>query len=330
MRFFRSCTFVLALAWAAPSPANDLPWDTSPSSAWPAGPGQARMELRGDYLKDFGVDVVDGARVQTERIVRQVSVNDGRLWAWVPYGNFEAFNGGSLSISTDLVLRRGDRVADFRNITLIPSEENRSAQLQILDAGGNHLATITHIHALAQSDRNELTLHNADVRGSQWLANELDAPELEGMPLGMMWLDLTMNVPAGANVSGTSPPRGNLSCAGRPFWPQDNPTRPDPTNTPEYLVDVEMVTLANVAYQGRQSSTGRVKVAPSATLKSVGFGDAVWVPKFSTIGSYQFSPRDQHPFLVWNMYRINEGRIEQLGSSGVKHAFLTLNFNCTI
>ena len=38
---------------------------------------------------------------------------------------------------------------------------------------------------------------------------------------------------------------------------------------------------------------------------------------------------DQHPFLIWNMYRINaDGSIEQIGRSGVKHAFLTINAGC--
>jgi hypothetical protein len=307
---------------------DDLPWDTSPSTAWPAGPGQARIEIRGDYLKDFGLDVVYRSQTRNERSTTPARVEGGRLWAWVPYGNFEAFNGGRLSVTTDLVLSHGSLTADFRNLTLIPSEENKSVQLQVLGDQGQHLATITHIHAIADAKDGVLTLHNADVRGSRWLASQLGVPALEGMPIGMMWLDLAMDVPLGADISGTTPDRGGLSCEGRPFWPQDNPTRPE--GSPEYLVDVRMETLSNVAYQGRQGGTGRIKVAPSATLKNVAYGDAVWVPKFSSISEYTYEPRDQHPFLVWNMYRIDSGRIEQLGASGVKHAFLTLNFNCTV
>jgi hypothetical protein len=38
---------------------------------------------------------------------------------------------------------------------------------------------------------------------------------------------------------------------------------------------------------------------------------------------------DQHPFLIWNMYRTNaDGSIEQIGRSGVKHAWLTVNAGC--
>ena len=38
---------------------------------------------------------------------------------------------------------------------------------------------------------------------------------------------------------------------------------------------------------------------------------------------------DQHPFLVWATYRVGaDGRIKQIGVSGVKHAFYTVNWNC--
>jgi len=33
---------------------------------------------------------------------------------------------------------------------------------------------------------------------------------------------------------------------------------------------------------------------------------------------------DQHPYLVWNFYRLADGRLEQIGVSGAKHAFLTI------
>jgi hypothetical protein len=55
-----------------------------------------------------------------------------------------------------------------------------------------------------------------------------------------------------------------------------------------------------------------------------------WVPKFGSLQAYPHTPPDQHPYLVWNMYRVSDDRIEQLGASGVKHAFFSLNFNCTI
>jgi hypothetical protein len=326
MRYFLVLT-LLASVCCGPLQANDgLPWDTSPSTAWPAGPGRAEFELRGDYLKDFGIEVVQGGRIQSERLTTAIQINTGRLWAWVPYGNFEAFNAGQLEATSDFVLRRGDFEADFTELVLVPSQGRRRAQLLMLDRSGNHLATITHPHAAVHPAQGKLRFHSSDVQGSDWLFTQLGLPELGRTILGQLSLSLALDVPANADLSGTSPDRGGLSCQDRPFWPQDNAKRPP--DRPEHLVDVELVAISTVQYQGTETATDRVKVAPSATLRSVGFGDAAWEEKFGELGPYPFEPRDQHPFLVWNMYRIDDGRIEQLGASGVKHAWLTINFRC--
>ena len=60
-------------------------------------------------------------------------------------------------------------------------------------------------------------------------------------------------------------------------------------------MDVQLIQIGTIAYQGRQTSTNRIKVAPSATLKNVGFGDAAWIPKFDSLGNYPHTPPDQHP-----------------------------------
>jgi hypothetical protein len=61
-------------------------------------------------------------------------------------------------------------------------------------------------------------------------------------------------------------------------------------------------------------------------LKNVGVTDVPWIAKFAAPGPPYNN--DQHPFLIWNMYRVSNGRLEQIGASGAKHAFLTLNTNC--
>lgn len=55
--------------------------------------------------------------------------------------------------------------------------------------------------------------------------------------------------------------------------------------------------------------------------------DVAWNQKFT--GPYAPYGNDQHPFLIWNLYRIDaDGRISQIGRSGVKHAWLTTNQSC--
>lgn len=66
---------------------------------------------------------------------------------------------------------------------------------------------------------------------------------------------------------------------------------------------------------------------PMGTSKVRYAADVPWHRKFT--GNFQPHGNDQHPYLIWNLYRIDpQGRIEQIGRSGVKHAFLTINTGC--
>jgi hypothetical protein len=306
----------------ADSPSQDL----DPTAVWSTWSGQGQIELRGDFLKDFGVDVVVGNDRIPERTRQDVAVqNLGSLELYAPAGNFARFTDGRIDLVTNYTLRAGSSAVSLRNLIAVPTVDpsNGHPALQLLDGSGTHLFTMTHLHVLSEPDRELLQVHNADLVATAALAERLGVEVLENMAIGMVWLDLNLHIPPGANTTGRllDEPQRGLSCSGRPFWPQEDPS---------HEVDVGLIAIGNVAYQGRQPGTDRIKVAPSATLKSLGFGDAIWIPKFSSNGLWPYTPEDQHPYLVWNMYRIADGRIEQLGTSGVKHAFLTLNFNCSV
>jgi hypothetical protein len=72
-------------------------------------------------------------------------------------------------------------------------------------------------------------------------------------------------------------------------------------------------------------------VTPSSSLRNLqglDGADVPWWDKFT--GNFPPHNNDQHPYLVWNMYRFVDNRMEQIGVSGIKHAFLTINVNCTL
>ena len=295
-----------------------------PSALWSTWSGQGEFELRADYLRNTDLEIlVNGRPIEGALRVPVRSQNLGSLSVYAPFGNFEDFDGGRLDLSTGIVLRYRGREVSLENLVATGFTNNDHPALKIADGQGRHLLTVAHPHVIADQHKQLLTIHNADLWATETLAEALQFPEFAGYPFGMVWFDLNLHIPPDANLRGFSDPARGLSCTGRPFWPQDS--------TPGDLrqVDVELINIGQVAYQG--TTAAGIKVAPSATLKSVSdSGDAAWIPKFSSNGLYPFTPRDQHPYLVWNMYRIADGRIEQLGASGVKHAFLTLNFNCTI
>lgn len=314
------CGFLLPALAAEEAPRDER----DPSAIWSTWSGAGQFELRADYLERTDLRIVIDGRARDGVIEAPVDIrNLGSISIYAPFGNFEDFDAGRLDLATDIVLEYRGRRVSLERLIATGFTNNDHPALKVSDGQGRHLLTIAHPHVIADQDKQLLTIHNADLWATETLADALGFPELAGMPIGMAWLDLNLHIPPDANLRGFSNPTRGLSCSGRPHWPQDS------TLGNLYEVDVRLINIGQVAYQG--TSANGIKVAPSATLKSVSdTGDAAWIPKFSSNGLYPFDPPDQHPFLVWNMYRIADGRIEQLGASGVKHAFLTLNFNCTI
>ncbi len=319
-RFFALLVLLIisGIAWS-----SSRDWQPEPSAVWPTGPGTGVLELRGDYLPDFGLKVRRADAAQRDRVRAGLNIADTSLWLFMPFGNFEAFSGGEIGLTTDLSLHHGDRSLILSDLRLVPAEQDRIPVLQLADSENRHLATVTHIHLTAQPRQGMVTLHNADVIATATLADILRQPALEGMPIGQLWLDLGLQVPTDADTSGRGVDfsgRG-LECEDRPLWPQDG-----------HEVNVQLIAIGNVAGQGFEPDSGRLKITPAATLKNIGEADVPWFRQFvpAPQSLYPHEPRDQHPFLVWNLYRIMDGRIEQLAASGAKHAFFTININCDL
>ena len=84
-------------------------------------------------------------------------------------------------------------------------------------------------------------------------------------------------------------------------------------------------TLKNNVNNG--SALPTIAGDPLGTSTALWTADIPWYGKFS--GTFPPYGNDQHPYLIWNLYRLNpDGSIDQIGRSGVKHAFLTTNGGC--
>ncbi|WP_376696072.1 hypothetical protein [Wenzhouxiangella sp. EGI_FJ10305] len=304
-----STACIVQLFWADPA---------HPDSSLRAGGGSLALEIRGDYLPDFGIEVLQHGQAITTR--KQLSF---RLEAIepigidAPRGVFEALKSGSgrLTADADLVLRRGNREVIVERIAIIPGENAGHPRLVILDDSDNKLFTLTHLHLALDIDGGRLSISHAELEATDDLARRLGFAKLAGMPIGAARLDLELEIMDRGALSGLPE-----ACEGRPVWPQDG-----------VEADIKLIGMNNVAYQGTHAD-GRIKLAPSATLKNVSEADIPWIPQFETLDGYIYpdDPSDQHAYLVWNLYRIADGRIEMLAASGAKHAFFTVNNNCDI
>ncbi len=159
-----------------------------------------------------------------------------------------------------------------------------------------------HLHDALDAESGSLQIFNVDLRIAPALAKRLGRSDLTGVAVGMLTLTAAVDVPEGAVVGNVCPPN----------WEGD--------------VDVLLLGLNSVGQQARFG--GQVVMTPSASLKNVGTADVPWYTQFS--GFFPPYDNDQHPFLVWAVYRVTEEEgMRQLGVSQVKHAFLTINSNCT-
>jgi len=177
-----------------------------------------------------------------------------------------------------------------------------------------------------------LRMPTVDLRIGPALAAFAGDPELAGLVAGDLVLD--------AGLQARSPvPAVPKSCAA-PVWHGSGGRQ----------TDVRLIAMSVQQLRCRRSTDrappfdvcdgpggddGEVVIAPSALLRNSDedwTADVPWYEKFLGAFPHRYPPydNDQHPILVWNLYRLGaDGRIVQVGRSGAKHAWFSTNFLCT-
>jgi hypothetical protein len=236
---------------------------------------------------------------------------------------------GKLSVPSLRFVRRDG--ARSPHLSLVPDGIG-PLNWRLVDAQGGIWMRIAHAMRSPDRQRDGLRLVTADLRVGPALS-AWTRPEAEGRLLANAALQLPL-----MPLSASDEKAAEKSCVA-PNWP----------GVGNYVVDVELIDMddkytASVGVDvqrcrviadggpcdGPGGTEGEVVIVPSAVLRSRNVPEAADVPwhtKFSGV----FAPygNDQHPFLVWAMYRIDaDGRIDQIGRSGLKHAFATANENC--
>lgn len=219
------------------------------------------------------------------------------------------------------VFRADGRSRDVE-LSLVARARSRGV-LSFVDGDGAEWLHAKDVHQRFDAADGELEMAYLDLRAGEALAQWLRRPGFEGRLVGGLHV----------TFSGSSSPslaKGNLECRLQAQWP---------VTTPGGITDVVVDRISQLDIPcpgatcdgaGTQSSAF-VKFLPSVRLANAGNTDVPWFPKFQgeatqRSGGYPYATLDQHPFLVWNIYRIEaDGRIEQIARSGVKHAFFSGN-----
>ncbi len=308
---------------------------------WAAWGGTVGMRWNRDLAADVGLNLGEALNRHAELSDLEREVFNlreaGSLEFDVRNGNLHDFIGGSLQAQGGYIAQTRGGPIDLSDFRLVP----RGGNVLILDLVSRDGQAWFYIDRLMYElidDKQRLAVRTMDLRISPALAQRLGHPEVADWAIADM--ELTTDVLRQGELQ---EPRIDRKWHGTAV-----PGVPGAT----YEADLFMQNFS-VQYSRCNGCTGvggngQVVFTPSSTLRNnVNNGTAVatvpgdplgtssalytadipWYQKFS--GNFPPYNNDQHPYLIWNLYRFNaDGSLEQIGRSGVKHGFLTINVGC--
>ncbi|MEX0914681.1 MAG: hypothetical protein WD397_00640 [Wenzhouxiangellaceae bacterium] len=294
------------------------------STTWSVAGGEIIIELNQGVLSPLGIEAVAvKALADTRpehplgyRRLRFEGLSIQKIQFSAPGGSVTEFFGGYLHYHGGLRLRAGDAVLDLIDFRVAP-HPGQQGMFQLLDRDGTAWATLDHGHYELVDEDAALELRHANLSMTANMAELIGQPTLAGQVIGVAHLRAPV-VSAGSLV----PVRGS-QCSS-PNWPTDSGFEADVALTAMNAASIYDPVHFLRCQDCNGASGGPVVIAPNAKLRNVGSADVPWWEQF-TLPQPPYG-NDQHPFLVWNLYRLDgDGRFEQIGASGVKHAFFTVN-----
>ncbi|MCC6596262.1 MAG: hypothetical protein IT477_07145, partial [Rhodanobacteraceae bacterium] len=309
---------------------------------WAAWGGTLEVRWNRDLAKDLGLTISapgDALPGLSQRGRDRFAVRkNGGIEFHVVGGYFRGFDGGKLQASGGYTMRLPNgEVIDYTDIRLVPNGKDPL----VLDFVGRDDQAWFYVdrmmYELLDHD-SVLSVGTMDMRIAPALAKRIGHPEAADWPIA----DLAMTTDVQTQGSGAMP------LAASPHW-HGTPAPNGGTWQADLFMKVFSMSYTRCQDCSGNGGNGKVVFTPSSTLRNnvnagtlettiPGQGDlgtstaqwaasVPWYAKFS--GAHPPHGNDQHPFLIWNMYRINaDGSIEQIGRSGVKHAWLTTNGGC--
>ncbi len=298
---------------------------------WSARGGTLGLRVNHDLLRQFGVTLT--MRSKSDRHGRvHFELRDDPLQFSAHYGTIRSFDSGALTTREGLTLSQGDRREQLAWFALTPTAD-APRSIALRDPRGRTWFVADRLMYRLDESAGSLHMPTIDLRIGPALAAWLGQPSAAGLVIA----DLTID---SALIALTPAPATPKSCAA-PEWHGTNGKLNDVLL--EYIDAQQLrckrgddTTFPFMLCDGPSSSggtdDGEVVFAPSASLRNSNTAttaDVPWYEKFLNGTPLPPYNNDQHPILSWNMYRIDaDGRIQQIGRSGAKHAWFTTNEVC--
>ncbi len=279
--------------------------------------GRTEIRLNTHLLGDLGITVhssveepkssATSAHAHESAAMEFPVLETSALALALPNGSYRGPVSGYLVHAGSFELAWPGDLVSLAGFELHPGLPPNAFELRATD--GSLVFLLDNPHPQASRDGTEFLFMNMDLRFSKQLARRLERPELEGLTVGEAHVRAGVRAPGRlATGAGTAGPSGSGgSCVADFNGPVD--------------VLLESMTSVDETYHDSE----RVAFAPAVRLQNVGTADVPWYRSIAPDGFGSFTVIGQHPFLVMHLYRTANGRIRQIGRSGVKHAFFSGN-----
>jgi hypothetical protein len=305
---------------------------------WRVNGGDFTIAFNFDLLADLGVKLQGDFNQRMGELhgVSRRSSDRSALYFQAPFASagdnntLSHFSRGAIVVDQALQFSNGNDQLEMSQLT-VRHKPGSIADFELADEFGNVWFDIDHVHYELSNNRSRLLMRNMDLRATERFADWLGNKQLTGTAIGSMSFDALVSE-MGSSIKAPE------SCAA-PNW--HGTSVPGSTTGEKYQTDVQLITMASLDYKRCRNCdgpnpalNGEVVFAPSASLRNNvtnTTADVPWRRKFT--GNFPPYQNDQHPFLIWNVYRMRKDagairELEHIGRSGVKHAFLTVNTNC--
>lgn len=277
-----------------------VPLQAQDAERWELTEPKVGIRLNLSLVRDLGLRVAPAAPADKDGYGSWSIAAQGGMTAVAPGSIYRTVESGELTLRGGPDFSwKGDAVT-LRGATLRPGLDSTFV---ITTRDGAPLFTADHTHVTVDREARTIRLYNMDLRMTPELAERMGESRHAGLAVGVLELNVAAAIPRGS----VEVPDGACTT---PNW-----------GNPHGDVGLIGLTFGQVALGG-----GIVAAAPSSVLKNVGTTDIPWQVKFSPPQPPYNT--DQHPYLIWNMYRLSNGVLQQIGISGLKHAFTTVNTNC--
>ena len=304
---------------------------------WSIWGGELRLDFDSTVLASLGIEsaaIQGGLSTQSDPRPGMAITETSALEFRAVRDSIHAFTDGRLQLEGEWEFAQGEHLHALRGASIRPGET--ALTLNLVDGSGFTWFYLDHLHYHLVSTATDFRAWNIDIRVSAELAERLGQPLAHDLYVGQAEFNTHFRQTQGAG--GDPDFCQPIRWPGTPVDPEDPDAgvyEADVTLNADFpnnlQVSVRRCETPDRTCDGSGGSDARMVIVPSAELRNTNSAKTAaipWYRKFS--GDFPPYGNDQHPLLIWNIYRIDNGgeQIKQVGRSGVKHAYVTANSGC--